>query len=205
MWSPEALNEVWSIRTLESTRKEPGLHVADMLFRATSRNKRLILIGESSLDTRKLSVIDDEAVEVWHSPDELRSQVHPGLITEVLTDMQEHNASWSFATAARAIFMSPRGCANVDRHQLMKETESCWFCDPICTSVVIIFWQRYLCKLADHLNREKAHDSTCIESADLVLQFMPLKADRVLPGQLLKVMRSCGWTPPSSLLSLARS
>jgi len=89
----------------------------------------------------------------------------------------------------------------VDRHQLMKETESCWFCDPICTSVVIIFWQRYLCKLADHLNKDKSHDSLCIESADLILQFMPLKADRVLPGELHKVLRSCGWTPAASLLS----
>jgi len=189
---PESMNEVWSVCTLWGTRNQNGLHVVDMLFRATSRNNRLVCIGEASLDAYKLSVVDNEVVEVWRSPEKLRSQIHAGLIAEVLMDMHQLNASWS---------ISQHDSANVDRHQLMKEIESCWLCNPICTSIVITFWQRYLCKLADHLNKDKSHDSLCIESADLILQFMPLKADRVLPGELHKVLRSCGWTPAASLLS----
>lgn len=59
-----------------------------------------------------------------------------------------------------------------------------WAQQPICTSVVIIFWQMYLWRLAT------AHGDN---PADIILKFMPLRADRVLPGQLLKTMREHGF------------
>lgn len=64
--------------------------------------------------------------------------------------------------------------------------------DPICTSVVIMFWQRWLCKLASVLaaQQETAEET----SSDLILQWFPLKADRSLPGPLLDTMLRCGWT-----------
>jgi len=64
--------------------------------------------------------------------------------------------------------------------------------------VVIIFWQRYLCKL---VNDER--NGSVIES-DLILKWMPLMADRVLPGEMLSKFREVGWTSMISVPTLFR-
>merc|ERR1719162_2204282 len=66
-----------------------------------------------------------------------------------------------------------------------------WKKEPICTSVVIIFWQRYLHKLAGVVVSKV--DSGKVEPAELIMRWMPLKADRVLPGDLLGTLTETGW------------
>jgi len=58
-----------------------------------------------------------------------------------------------------------------------------------------------MCKLAHNPNSEKAHDSACIESADRVLQFIPLRADWVIPGEF----HNLGWNSIASLLFVGKT
>jgi len=125
-------------------------------------------------------------VEIWRSPAGLRECFQLDIMELVLSDMRRHEACWSFATAARAMLLSARHFRSTDREDLLEEIQDCWLSKPICTSVVIIFWQRYLCRLAEAANRSES---------ELILHWMPLKADRVLPGELINVMIESGWKP----------
>lgn len=179
---PRGLTEAWRVRTLESCRQENGLHQTDLLLRIDSKTGRLALIGE--VNSRGELGSTDEPVEVWQSPQHLRTGFRPDLMAEVLHDMQKCSADWSFATAARAIFLSAKAFSATRGAALMDEIKACWTADPICTSIVIVFWQRYLCKLAR---------ITTQHPAELIFGCMPLKADRGLPGDVIAAMRECGW------------
>merc|ERR1719313_3283716 len=73
---------------------------------------------------------------------------------------------------------------------VLEEIKECWEKEPICTSVVVTFWQRYLVKLAMSF---VVSSGDLIDPAALVLKWMPLKSDRVLPGELFATLQACGW------------
>lgn len=184
-WPSDA--NVWRVRTMESTRAESGLHHAEMLLHVDSATNLLHLVGELSMDHMALSKTDSEVVQVWQSPPSLRTSVQLELVDTVLQDMGALEAEWSLATAARAILLSGERCGDsIRRSAVLREAKSCWQSKPICTSVVIVFWQRYLCKLAERTQ-------TSAGAAELIKAWMPLKADRTLPGTLQSVLRECGW------------
>eukprot|EP00747_Dinoflagellata_sp_TGD_P143085 gnl/TRDRNA2_/TRDRNA2_176335_c0_seq4.p1 gnl/TRDRNA2_/TRDRNA2_176335_c0~~gnl/TRDRNA2_/TRDRNA2_176335_c0_seq4.p1 ORF type:complete len:605 (+),score=66.82 gnl/TRDRNA2_/TRDRNA2_176335_c0_seq4:79-1893(+) len=177
---------VWMVRTVESTRGQAGLYESDVLLYAEPIAGKLFLIGEISASGQELSPVDMEAVELLQSPKELRSMIRGEVVSEVLREMQLHARSWSFATAAKAFFRNANHSFHSNlsnRTALLREIQECWESRPICTSVVIVFWQRYLCKLT----------ATTQQATDLILRWMPPKADRALPGELLSAMRECGW------------
>jgi len=183
-----AAEEVWRLSTVESTRSHNGLHEADVLLHVDRRTRKLILIGEiigSHVE------ICGEVAELWQTPEELQSLLNSRLLREVLGEMRAQSASWSWATAARAVLRSADTFGDHgDKRQLLREITECWASDPICTSVVIGFWQRCLCRLAAAgvpVGGQRP------DPADLVLRWMPIKADRSLPGTLLETMKRCGW------------
>lgn len=198
---PAGAREVWKVCTLESTRAEEGLYQTDTLVRIDDETGQLFLIGDlnSRLDGRDLSIMEqEEAIEIWQSPAKLRAELQPDLIKEVVSEMKRCTGSWSLTTAARAYFMEARCDAKEDKEKLMADIAACWNADPICTSVVITFWQRYLCKLALFINASvSAHRP--VHPCDLLLQCMPLKADRSLPGDLMIAMKEHGWNNFSRL------
>jgi hypothetical protein len=187
VWPSPEVEEIWRVRTLESTRSEQGLHEAEMLLYVERGSGQLVLVGELQNDGT-LVLTEHEPVELWQSPAELRSQIRVDVMVRVLSDMKANEASWSHITVARALLSSANLSAapgkTVETLEMVRE---CWKREPICTSVVIIFWQRYLCELA--AAKEDDHQQTL----DLILRWMPLKADRGLPGDLLGAMRSVGW------------
>merc|ERR1712070_1180888 len=103
---------------------------------------------------------------------------------EVLAEMKRCEANWSASTAARAFMQMAWGSAKLlpgrSSAELLEEIHSCWKMEPICTSVVVTFWQRYLCKLAMAATMSRGFH---VDPAELVLKWMPLRADRVLPGE----------------------
>lgn len=182
-WPSKSVTHLWKVPTIESTRSAEGLHQCEMLVHVRL-DGTMVLLGElatSDDNTLDFSQIDEEALEVWQSPDELRSQLRMDCIHDVLTDMVSCEASWSLTTAARAVFKSAKLSR---RRDLLGKVQGYWDSAPICTSVVIAFWQRYLCNFAR---------ATGQREADLILKWMPLKADRVLPGELVETMQKCGW------------
>jgi len=101
------------------------------------------------------------------------------------------------ATAARALLKTAavsrsKSLRNgMSRAQLLRELQDCWDEAPICTSVVVVFWQQYLCMHAR---------ATGQQELDLILKWMPLKADRGLPGDLVNAMRRSGWVAMECML-----
>lgn len=193
LW-PTGVAELWLVRTLESTRQQRGLWEAEVLLRVDPVTGRLILFGELGVADGQLVCQEDEELELWQSPKELRGAFRADLMVEVIAEMKRRpSASWSFATAARAVFRSASAFQHREnKASLMEEIRGCWTADPICTSVVIIFWQLYLYKAASHLH--EYFPELPAHPADLILRFMPLKADRGLPGDLVQAMRQSGFT-----------
>jgi len=186
---PVGISELWRIRTLESTRREQqGLHEADTLVFVEARTRRLMMVGELS-DGLKLVVCDRPVpVELWQSPEELRNHLNHNLMSQVKWEMIEGGSNWSTVSALRAVLRSSKIGHGED---MLDEVQECWDRAPICTSVVIAFWQRYLCKLAETNGN--------YDPATIILRWMPVKADRTLPTELLSSMRRTGWSRHSVL------
>lgn len=178
---PGGVSVVWKVPTIESSRETKGLHRAEMILRVDPKSRKLLLIGDwvAGKHINELGVMDDEVVELWQSPAEIRCQIFLELMAEVLGEMTGVQ-SWSLATAGMAMLQS----AALDDQFSLAEVQACWESAPICTSVVITFWQRYLIKLGQRTGRSQK---------DLIRTWMPLRADRGLPGELLVIMRECGW------------
>merc|ERR1719359_2541011 len=98
---------------------------------------------------------------------------------QALNDLKECDANWSWTTAVRAFLLEGavsaengfNGLAAADK--ALEDIQACWTAEPICTSVVITFWQRYLCHLVEHT----ACPSIGNGALAAILQYMPLKAD----------------------------
>lgn len=176
---------VWRVETVESTRSHAGLHRCELLLHAEPRSGRVVVVGELA-SKGELTVIDEETVELYQSPPELRCQLQarPEDVAEVLSKMKAAEKSWSLTTAARALLKSAPVVAGGNRAQALQELKDCWREAPICTSIVVVFWQRCLCLLAR---------GSALSEMDLILKYMPLKSDRGLPGELISTMRRCGW------------
>jgi len=191
------LDHVWKVKTLESTRRVAGLHQCELLMRASPASRKVAVVAEFREHSNELDFIDEESggVELWRCPADIRHRICEEDVVAVTDELKSKEQNWSFLTAARAVFRSaalgpvptkPGQAQNA----LLKEVKACWKEPPICTSVVVIFWQRLLCRLA------RASGQSQIE---LISRYMPLKADRGLPGELLDTMRRYGWTQVRSL------
>lgn len=183
---PAGAFRLWKIATMESTRSYAGLHHSELLVYREVRIGRLVLLGEivRTAGATELLVVDAELVEVWQSPSALREDFRPDIMASVLRDMKDCQADWSLSTAARAVFRSAALDGQYNRSGLLRQMTFAWEQAPICTSIVITFWQRYLCSYAA---------ATGVSDVGLVMKYMPLKADRGLPGELIRTMRSSGW------------
>jgi hypothetical protein len=179
---PQDAEYVWRVGTIESTRSNEGLHDTDMLFHVEASSGRLLLLAEIGKD--EIALANREPAELWRTPRELRDGFRVELMSEVLADMKACEANWSYTTAARALFAG--GNPHKAGASTLQEMQDSWEVQPICTSVVVTFWQRYLLKLAQVC---APHE----DAAALIIEWMPLRADRTLPGELKKSMLDQGW------------
>lgn len=192
IWPERSTTIVWQIAALESIRGHAtGLHDIELLCYVEEPSGKVCLLGEISEQDVILKYEHDvpEILEFWQCPQELRAANRSDLMDQVLSEMKTQQASWSWSTAVRAFLLPPGLITNNSTiAPSIQEIQDCWKAEPICTSVVIAFWQRYLCKLA-----ERGFPFTNMTAFDMILQWMPLKADRVLPGELLNTLRLCKW------------
>jgi len=249
---PLGVIEIWRVATIESTRRETGLYQSEVLIYIERGSRRLMICGEVDADGDVNGFDRTEAVELWQSPEEIRSQLRLDVIGRVVAEMHRNQACWSATTAARAVLKSAQITPSCCARETLAEIKACWEREPICTSVIIIFWQRYLEQMAtvppppnpwggvetlfepgdqvlywsNSYHRwcegvvEKQHfgpegevvgydldvklgalpvnvrsrlSDTSGQATDLILKFMPLKADRALPGDLLRNLKECSW------------
>jgi len=183
MW-PHDAEYVWRVGTIESTRENDGLHDADLLLHVEASTGRLLLLAEINKDEVQLA--SRQPAELWRTPAELQRGFRADLMREVLSDMKASEGNWSYATAALAFLSGPGSRHRADSPGALEEIQDSWEARPICTSVVVTFWQRYLHKLAGALAPQA-------DAAALIIDWMPLRADRILPGELKTCMIEQGW------------
>mmetsp|Transcript_100470 Transcript_100470/g.193968 ORF Transcript_100470/g.193968 Transcript_100470/m.193968 type:complete len:665 (+) Transcript_100470:98-2092(+) len=253
LWPAEQVTEIWRVPTVESTRRETGLYRSETVIYIQARDRQIKMIGE--VDGKgEVSSCDQIAVELWQSPEEVRSELRADLMEQVVSDMAATQADWSATTAARAVVKQAAVVPKKTTAETLQDIQMCWHRPPICTSVVIAFWQRYVCRfaatqpLAQQESGTQAHHVTgervmywsesfrswmdavvmghnldangaivsynldckvgaaaanirrpaqvldiSVKAVELIIRCMPLKADRALPGDLVKSMRECGW------------
>lgn len=176
---PTSCLQLWRVSVIESTRAHRGLCKSQILMRTEAGTGRLLLVAEEVRG--ELFSVECMPVEIWQSPAQFRG-LRPSLMAAVVADMEASQADWSLSTAARAMLKS---ALPGQRPEVLEEVTVSWAAAPICTSIVISFWQRYLCRYARVTNAAEM---------ELILRCMPLKADQVLPQELLHSMSECGWT-----------
>merc|ERR1712232_1441388 len=105
----------------------------------------LFILGELSQNGEKVVKFDEAAVGVWHAPSPLRAAFNYHLMKEVLDEMSSKRANWSYFTTAFS-WLDPRSSALLEEGNEMsflKQLEESWSGAPICTSAIIVFWQKY--------------------------------------------------------------
>lgn len=177
---PDNVNTLWLVRTMESTRSSDGFHESEHMLCVDEAGT--ILDVAEDCNNQILKWQHPERVDVLQCPSTLRNGFRLDIMHGVLAEMKQCQANWSWSTAVRAVLFSAE--VSDDQAGVMREIEQCWGAAPICSSLVIAFWQRYLCKLAD---------ATGSSAVDKILQWMPLKSDRTLPGEMLRTMEQCDW------------
>jgi len=103
------------------------------------------------------------------------------------------DTAWSFRTAVRGYLMhaelKPGNYGTKKRKQsLARDIFRKWQKRPICSTVLPRIWQKYLLKLA----YAQATPDPDIRWVTDVLQLMPVKDDRVLPAELVKILLGTG-------------
>lgn len=201
-WPAGKVREIYQVPVIESTRATQGIHETDLLLYVDPKSGKILLLGEVDKSGAMIAYDNDEPeqVELWQCPPELKDSSCRDLKEAVIDEMKKNQANWSWGTAVKAFLLpaanGPLAAQSVSgRQQLLKELQACWEGAPICTSLPIIFWQRYLYKLSDSGRLAEAEAPlNSMSPIDLILMYMPLKADRALPGDLLNFMRTSGWT-----------
>lgn len=176
--------QLWKVETVESTRSHRGLHRSHLVLHLEPG--RITAVAELLPRRREAELVelDPEPVQLWQSPAEPRSRITEEAVREVLYQMKAEEQNWSLATAARAVLLPASVKGRKAEAALVEELQACWQEAPICTSIVVVFWQRLLGLLAPALGASHA---------ELLLRYLPLKADRGLPGELLSTLGSCDW------------
>jgi hypothetical protein len=193
VWPSGNVRVLWLVRTMESTRDAEGFHESDHLLYIEEDTRRILTVGEEH-HNQFIKFEVPEKVEVWRCPPELRACFRPEIMHNVLAQMRAQEANWSWSTAVRAFFFSAQMREDyAARASVMQEIQGAWGAEPICSSLVVVFWQRYLCELADFYNNPTNPKATEVDALDWILQWMPLKSDRALPGELLSTMHQRGW------------
>jgi len=195
LWPAGDVPELWLVRAMESTRTQRGLYEAEMIFFIDERTGQLILLGELNGRLQLGVIKEPEILEIWQSPPEQRELLRTDIVKQVLDDMRNEmgEMNWSISTALRAALKSAVIPSSKDPAKVMEEIQACWRKEPICTSVIVIFWQRYLWNLADTDCSDGGNPHALTNVVDTILKQMPLKSDRTLPGELLTAMCETGW------------
>lgn len=192
---------LWIVRTMESTRSSEGYHESDYLLFVDEKSGRIFAVAEEQNHTF-LKFEQPEPIFVWQCPPALRRGFRFDIMGHVLAEMKQSEGNWSWATAVRAFLFSAKVSDN--HSSMLQDIQQCWMAEPICSSLVVVFWQRYLCALADMHNATPNPNATEVNALDLILQFMPLKSDRALPGELLSTMQQCDWVSITRLPQAGR-
>jgi hypothetical protein len=183
---------------MESRRNEEGFYQTDY-FLFVDGIGSVYVLGEEPGDNRFHRLEEPEKVQLWQCPPALRKYFRVDFMHEVLGQMVEHEANWSWSTAIRAVLLPAEVPVDAEEASTLNKIMNGWKAEPICTSVVIVFWQRYLCKMAEESNATAHPNGLKVNPLEWIVNWMPLQGDRALPGEMLRALRQHGWVLISHL------
>lgn len=194
---------LWQVSTIESTRSVEGYHESIHIMFIDELSGRVLALGEDQFN-KFLKFDQPERVDIWQCPQQLRRGFNFAIMNTVLNEMRSNQGTWSWATAIRAYLFPATVSDNYDKARTLEDIQQCWTAEPICSSLVVVFWQRYICALADMHNASTSPNAMKVDALDWILKWMPLKSDRALPGELLSTMQQCGWVSVSRVPKTGR-
>lgn len=170
LWRISCIKE--SVTTSLGSRKHNCEFEVDIFLVVEPKTCRMVVVGEMLKSTSALMPLAHQAYDLWQSPLELRRSLRLDLMAQVFDDIRfcqqpnDQDVSQTLASQQRSMRSS--------------------------VYVIVIFWQRYLRKLAETVNSNGVAD--CSEQPiDLILRWMPARADCVVLGELLDSMKRTGW------------
>lgn len=194
--------ELWSCPTIESTRGRVGRDFT--WFPAHSLYSRDPVTGHAALvGVREPNTLHFEQFETPVPVKLLMHPLRPGYGGPSFDEQAFEQAvqlsaitsqHWGLSTALRAITslqesLDPDDYPTIDsRRRLLEELTTRWTSRPICSTVVIMVWQYYF-KIASGGGGPASEDTT----AQRILRWIPLLADKTMPSVLLKVLTTRGW------------
>lgn len=192
---PEHEKQIWTVPVIESTRGVDGLRETTLLLCPDEMRGAIMVIADLGADD-VLCPCDDDIIEVWQSPTHLRDLLNScpscaALKQDTFAELKEllGHSNWSAMTAVRAASMSAALDRDMESQKAFDQVQKSWSTEPICTSVAIVFWQILLCNLASTIGG----GSYLSTSMAFIQLWMPLYADRSLPGDLCEAMLNAGW------------
>jgi len=113
--------------------------------------------------------------------------LNSGMLMAVVLEVESHRLQWSLATAKRAVLcrsrLSPADYPGEQgARRLAKELRASWEGNPICTTVPIQVWQRYMFAVC----------GSDVDAAVEVLRIMPCHGGRTLPSELWQNLLETG-------------
>ena len=190
--------EVWMVRVLESTASYHGVSWCTAALAAFPSKPGLYMFGElydnevaeGSWDNW-WSTWPPQRFEILQAPAPARClMTSPGMLDKFQSAcIQTKDATrspptsdWSMRTAVVSFFLSP--CKSRLRRSPQPEAlKKHWAVPPICTSVCIEAWQRFLLASA----------ATDEQGCKWILDVVPFRAGRTLPRDFLRVLDERGW------------
>jgi len=146
---------IFGLSYLESDADEDGLTHEYIYVDST-----MTRFGRSG-DCDRFTTTELVVVELWGAPPWLRRCFDDELGQQVVNEMIDSMGAWSYSTVAVALAATCACCNQATPEEAVTSDAS----SPICTTVALRFWQRYL-----HLKYEKVPD---------------LPITRTLPGRAL--------------------
>lgn len=126
-----------------------------------------------------------ESIQVAFHRDVRRVRLDWKAFHMAIWEVEQQKLQWSLRTAARAVMQGShidkdKYTGAVGRTRLAAELRDIWERDPICTTVPIRVWQRYIFSIWDNDD---------VSAAEEVLRVMPCRGDRTLPSELWRILK----------------
>ena len=179
------------VRVLESTQGRRGVHWYTAALAVLPSSPGLWMFGELRDKGKWVTISPPRRFEILQAPARARCQMASPKALETFKTacIDTKNATratptsnWSLRTAVVSFFLSPFQ-ARLRKTPRPDALRGHWAVPPICTSVCIEAWQRFLLASA----------ATDAQGCDSIIDVVPCRADRTLPRTFLQLLKQRGW------------
>jgi hypothetical protein len=195
--------DIFSCSTIESTAQAQGEDVvwypSQYYIARDRKNGEAMFVADMPHGSNEFEIADPIPVKLLlhpFRPGHLGPPLDLSMFRQSVEECAVGSKAWSLKTAAKGMTRRRKATYVMNdskypdpesRVELLDEIHKRWQGKPICTSVIIMVWQRYL-----EMAAGGGPDAPDL-AAQYILRFMPLWSDSTLPSGLLKELSMCNW------------